>query len=96
MSKINPTTGERMAVIENDIKSIKSQNTDQYTLLKEMSGKVDTIMKTKADRDEVIKADEALNQKINDMQKSRDRMIFSLITLLFAILGFLIRYTLFN
>lgn len=89
MSKLNPTNGERMAVIENDIKAIKSQNTNQYVLLGKIESKLDSVMVNKADKEEV----NILRNKIN---KIMWQVVTALIVMLVGVVGFLLKQTFFS
>lgn len=89
MSILNPTTGERMAVIENEVKGIKEENKLQSSLLNKIDTKLDHIFETKADKDEVL----ILRQKVN---KITWQIMTGLIITLATITAFLIKFTLFN
>lgn len=89
MSKNNPTSGERLVAIETKIKSIEETNHDQYKLLNKIDGKLDAVMACKADKDEV----NILREKVN---KITWQVMTGLIIALIAVVGFLIKYTLFE
>jgi len=89
MSKVNPTTGERMVLIENKIDNIEKTNEAQYKLLNRIETKLDDVIQHKAEKTAV----DALDERV---AKITWQLISGLVVVLIAVLGFLLRYTLFR
>jgi len=89
MSKANPTTGERMVLIENKIDNIEKTNEAQYKLLNRIETKLDDVIQHKAEKTTV----DALDERV---AKITWQLISGLVVVLIAVLGFLLRYTLFR
>ena len=81
--------GERIVAIETKMDSTEQATKRQYSLLENIDRKLDNVIKTKADREEV----ESLR---NNVEKLTMRAITTILAILISATAFLIRYTIYS